>query len=319
MVLSLSLSLTHTHTHTHTRAGKEPMSATLPIRPGYPNLRTLDSLFSEGPVSFAKLAAEASRRTEEIPYQFDFGVRMDDPDLYISPEDRKKIENFLWSRTRTHKREYSRNLEPFLLRKQQSDKQKKPKSKKPAEKVEAAKAIAPSTAVNQANPQPKPKSKTRARSKNKRADKPATTENPTKPETSPPAVDACDSSSASADSKTKSRKTARDKFRRCENCDQDILERIQLCSGCKKVAYCNIRCQKSHWKQHKKTCSYVQKASEAIVHHCESCSKELAEHVLMCAGCRKVAYCNTECQRSHWKQHKPNCSYRQKKDTDQKA
>ena len=25
-----------------------------------------------------------------------------------------------------------------------------------------------------------------------------------------------------------------------------------VCAGCKKVAYCNYRCEKAHWKQHKK-------------------------------------------------------------------
>lgn len=57
----------------------------------------------------------------------------------------------------------------------------------------------------------------------------------------------------------KSKKTARDKFKTCENCQLVISERIQVCAGCKKVAYCNYRCQKAHWKVHKKTCSYALK------------------------------------------------------------
>ena len=55
---------------------------------------------------------------------------------------------------------------------------------------------------------------------------------------------------------SKPKKTARDKFRACENCDTEIVDRILVCAGCKKVVYCNYRCQKAHWKQHKKTCSY---------------------------------------------------------------
>ena len=58
---------------------------------------------------------------------------------------------------------------------------------------------------------------------------------------------------------SKPKKTARDKFRACENCDTEIVDRILVCAGCKKVAYCNYRCQKAHWKQHKKTCSYALK------------------------------------------------------------
>ncbi len=57
----------------------------------------------------------------------------------------------------------------------------------------------------------------------------------------------------------KSKKTARDKFKTCENCQLVINERIQVCAGCKKVAYCNYRCQKAHWKVHKKSCSYALK------------------------------------------------------------
>ena len=51
------------------------------------------------------------------------------------------------------------------------------------------------------------------------------------------------------------RKTARDKFRTCENCGIAI-QRIHVCSGCRKVAYCNKQCQRTHWKVHKKTCTY---------------------------------------------------------------
>ena len=50
---------------------------------------------------------------------------------------------------------------------------------------------------------------------------------------------------------------AREKFRYCENCNKKIDSRIQLCAGCKKVAYCNYRCQKASWKVHKKVCAYA--------------------------------------------------------------
>ena len=39
---------------------------------------------------------------------------------------------------------------------------------------------------------------------------------------------------------TQNPKTARDKFRACENCDTEIVDRILVCAGC------NYRCQKAH-------------------------------------------------------------------------
>ena len=56
---------------------------------------------------------------------------------------------------------------------------------------------------------------------------------------------------------SRSHTVAREKFKYCENCGQEITSRILLCAGCKKVAYCNYRCQKASWKVHKKTCSYA--------------------------------------------------------------
>ena len=47
------------------------------------------------------------------------------------------------------------------------------------------------------------------------------------------------------------------KLKFCDNCGNELLSRIQVCAGCKKVAYCNFRCQKASWKMHKKTCSYA--------------------------------------------------------------
>lgn len=61
----------------------------------------------------------------------------------------------------------------------------------------------------------------------------------------------------SGDNASKNRLTARDRFNSCANCNQVIRERIQLCSGCKKVAYCNAACQKANWRIHKRTCTYA--------------------------------------------------------------
>jgi hypothetical protein len=40
--------------------------------------------------------------------------------------------------------------------------------------------------------------------------------------------------------------------------------------------------------------------------YCSSCSKEL-EQVLQCSLCKNATYCSKECQKAHWKDHKPRC------------
>ena len=40
---------------------------------------------------------------------------------------------------------------------------------------------------------------------------------------------------------------------------------------------------------------------------CANCGKPSAEGLRQCAGCKKVRYCGKECQKIHWKQHKPMC------------
>lgn len=35
-----------------------------------------------------------------------------------------------------------------------------------------------------------------------------------------------------------------------------------LCSGCRRVSYCNKTCQKSHWKTHKRTCGATVKSGD---------------------------------------------------------
>ena len=67
----------------------------------------------------------------------------------------------------------------------------------------------------------------------------------------------CSSSVSTLRKPEKCRMTARDKFRECEHCQKPITGSIRLCSGCKKVCYCDRECQKSHWKEHKKSCVYA--------------------------------------------------------------
>jgi hypothetical protein len=39
---------------------------------------------------------------------------------------------------------------------------------------------------------------------------------------------------------------------------------------------------------------------------CELCGKH-DEACRMCSGCRRVRYCGSECQNSHWQEHRENC------------
>ncbi len=39
---------------------------------------------------------------------------------------------------------------------------------------------------------------------------------------------------------------------------------------------------------------------------CSHCGKA-AQNLKKCSGCRQVRYCNAECQRAHWPQHKKDC------------
>ena len=55
----------------------------------------------------------------------------------------------------------------------------------------------------------------------------------------------------------KGKVTFRDKFNTCSFCTVPISDRIRICSGCRNAAYCNSKCQKSHWKEHKKKCVYA--------------------------------------------------------------
>ncbi|GAB4816194.1 hypothetical protein N2152v2_003240 [Parachlorella kessleri] len=47
-------------------------------------------------------------------------------------------------------------------------------------------------------------------------------------------------------------------------------------------------------------------ANEAMQRQCASC-QQAASTVKLCSGCRAVRYCSVECQRAHWRQHKPAC------------
>ena len=317
------------------------MSATVPIRPGYPNVPTLQYLFSEGPISFAKLAAEAHRKKDQTPHQFDYEVDATEVIQLISPSSKslqlpeeKKPEKVSSRKEKEKQRKAkAKALEKVIESKESGANESKKswrnenkesgmgktrtsvtdKTKKgviditedsldPVVAAKGSKSIDDVSAsfesdYHSARPE-KPSSGTtkptnELPAKTDTTNVPRTTKNTTPTEalqelplalnTKPTEVPSSSSAlpvapskpsqdvsatqaegPSTVDPKSKIRKTARDKFRSCENCREDIRDRIQLCSGCKKVAYCNSQCQKSHWKIHKKTCTYALKKGEKV-------------------------------------------------------
>ena len=47
---------------------------------------------------------------------------------------------------------------------------------------------------------------------------------------------------------------------------------------------------------------------------CENCGLEIEDKILVCSSCKKVAYCNRQCQKAHWKAHKKTCSHKVNKE-----
>ncbi len=45
-----------------------------------------------------------------------------------------------------------------------------------------------------------------------------------------------------------------EKFR-CIACGDRFFDKLKFCTCCRKVRYCSKKCQKGHWKEHKKVCN----------------------------------------------------------------
>lgn len=41
---------------------------------------------------------------------------------------------------------------------------------------------------------------------------------------------------------------------------------------------------------------------------CQKCHADLHDNANRCSSCKRVSYCNRECQKADWKDHKPQCA-----------
>ncbi len=79
------------------------------------------------------------------------------------------------------------------------------------------------------------------------------------------------------------------------------------CVGCKKVYYCDKRCQMKDWSLHKKDCVQTRTPLKKK-RTCDLCHRVgQLQKLKLCGGCEKVRYCDRLCQKIDWKRHKPQC------------
>ncbi len=86
----------------------------------------------------------------------------------------------------------------------------------------------------------------------------------------------------------------------CNQCGK-IKEKMEWCTGCRRVWYCDKECQLQHWATHKPLCNL-----------CLYCDAVLTK-IRRCSRCLKAKYCDTECSRAHWGEHKKDCINRSAK------
>ena len=131
----------------------------------------------------------------------------------------------------------------------------------------------------------------------------------------------------------------------CHCCGTNV-QGLKKCAGCGNAVYCSKECQRKHWKIHKNECknslpkspakadgnitetsngipnvsndeivachhgqlhsNLVINSSETGVSSCDFCGMK-STTLKKCGACKKVQYCNQECQKKDWKKHKQVC------------
>ena len=105
---------------------------------------------------------------------------------------------------------------------------------------------------------------------------------------------------------------AKHHYPQCTFCKEKLVsfKKNTNCT-CVGIQYCSMDCQSKHWPEHLKTCvSEGVKAAKddqksakhecSFCHQSHSCTKK-------CTGCGLVQYCDRDCQRKHWPEHKKVC------------
>ena len=110
---------------------------------------------------------------------------------------------------------------------------------------------------------------------------------------------------------------ASDKKWCCANCGVKVSE-MKKCANCGEVRYCSQECRKKHWKIHELDCKTSSSSKHSSIEnsssssclddksHCSCCGKKSSD-LKKCRACSKSWYCNQECQKKDWKEHKKIC------------
>jgi len=100
--------------------------------------------------------------------------------------------------------------------------------------------------------------------------------------------------------------------RECSSCGE-ASESLKHCTRCRKVSYCGRSCQEADWPRHKSMCGYNEGKSEGVKptvdtprDACACCGKT-SDTLKKCTGCRRVSYCDKNCQKAHRSMHKADC------------
>ena len=98
----------------------------------------------------------------------------------------------------------------------------------------------------------------------------------------------------------------------CASCGK-TSDTLKKCTGCRKVSYCDRHCQQADWARHKSTCQDNEDKFEGFIPSvdnirdvCASCGKT-SDTLKKCTGCRKVSYCDRNCQQAHRAAHVAVC------------
>ena len=95
--------------------------------------------------------------------------------------------------------------------------------------------------------------------------------------------------------------------RECSSCGK-ASESLKHCTRCRKVSYCGKSCQQADWPRHKSMCADHEDKSEGVTRDACACCGKTSDTLKKCTGCRRVSYCDKNCQKAHRSVHKTACT-----------